>query len=268
MTRFRFPWLGLIAFIILLFTIAPFLVIIPSSFTAENFVSIPPKGFSLQWYAKMLNMPGLIDSLFFSLQLAVATAVLATGIGTLAALCLAKYKFRGKQMINSLLLSPLTLPSLIIGIAVLIYFSRIGLAGTFAGLLFGHMLITIPYVIRFVLTAMATFDYNLEKAAAIMGAKPGRVFWDITLPLIRPAVISGMVFSFLISFDNVTISLFLVSAQNMTLPLVIFNYIQQNLSPMISAVSTMVIILSLIPVIILEKVYGLARLFGLNTSSQ
>lgn len=263
----RFPWLGMLAFAVLLFTIMPFLVIIPSSFTRENYVSFPPSGFSLQWYEKMLNMPGLLDAVVFSLQLAVATAVFSTAVGTLAGLCLARYKFRGKQMINNLLLSPLTLPSLIIGIALLIYFSRIGMAGTFTALLFGHMLITIPYVIRFVLTAMATFDYNLEKAAAIMGAKPVRVFWDITLPLIRPAVFTGMVFSFLISFDNVTISLFLVSTQNTTLPLLIFNYIQQNLSPLISAVSTMVIILSLIPIIILEKVYGLDRMFGLNNSS-
>lgn len=263
----QFSWLGVLTFMILMFAIAPFLVIIPSSFTSENFVSFPPKGFSLEWYSKMMDMPGLVDSLLFSVKLACVTAVLATAVGTLAALCMAKYNFKGKQMVNTLLLSPLALPSLIIGIAVLIYFSSIGLAGTFLGLLLAHMLITVPYVIRFVLTGMATFDYNLEKAAAIMGAKPTRVFWDITLPLIRPAVISGMVFSFLISFDNVTISLFLVSTENMTLPLVIFNYIQQNLSPLISAVSTMVILLSLIPVIILEKVYGLDGMFGLNSNS-
>jgi len=129
------------------------------------------------------------------------------------------------------------------------------------------LLITIPYVVRLVLTGMTSFDYSLEKAAAIVGAKPIRIFWDITLPLIRPAVFSGFIFSFLNSFDNVTLSLFLVSPQQMTLPLTIFSYIQENVDPLISAVSTAVILMSLIPVILLEKVYGLQRLFGMETNS-
>ncbi|MCI2256444.1 ABC transporter permease [Domibacillus sp. PGB-M46] len=265
--KLRFSWLGVITFFILMFTIAPFLVIVPSSFTSENFVSFPPEGLSLKWYTGLLDMPGLTSAVIFSLQLAIVTAILSTVIGTLAGLCIAKYNFKGKQTINTLLLSPLALPALIIGIALLVYFTYLGLAGSFTGLLLAHILITIPYVIRFVLTGMATFDDNLEKAAAIMGAKPIRIFWDVTFPLIRPAVISGTVFSFLISFDNVTISLFLVSAENMTLPLLIFNYIQQNLSPLISAVSTVVILISLIPILIIEKIYGLDRLFGLNSNS-
>jgi len=267
MMKLRFSWLGVVTFFILMITIAPFLVIIPSSFTSANFVSFPPEGLSLKWYTGMMNMPGLLEAVVFSLQLATVTAILSTGFGIFAGLCIAKYNFKGKQTINTLLLSPLALPSLIIGIALLVYFTYLGLAGSFTGLLLAHVLITIPYVIRFVLTGMATFDDNLEKAAAILGAKPTRTFWDVTFPLIRSAVVSGAVFSFLISFDNVTISLFLVSAQSMTLPLMIFNYLQQNLSPLISAVSTMVILLSLIPIIILEKVYGLDRLFGLNSNS-
>jgi putative spermidine/putrescine transport system permease protein len=267
MIRMRFSWLGFLTFIVLMFTITPFLVIIPSSFTSENFVSFPPKGFSIHWFSDMWSVPGLIDSLLYSLQLASITALLSSGVGTLAALCIKRYEFRGKKSIQNLLMSPISLPSLVIGIATLIYFSNIGMSGTFAGLLLVHMIITIPYVIRFVLTGLATFDNNLEKAASIMGAKPVRAFIDITLPIIKPAVISGMVFSFLISFDNVTVSLFLVSPQKITLPLVIFNQIQENLSPVISAISTMVILLSLIPVIILEKVYGLDRLFGLNTNA-
>lgn len=128
-------------------------------------------------------------------------------------------------------------------------------------------MITIPYVVRLVITGMAGFDHNLEKAAAIMGAKPIRVFWDITIPLIKPAVISGLIFAFLLSFDNVTISLFLVSPSESTLPIVIFDYMQQQLDPLVASVSAAVILSTLIPVILLEKVYGLDRLFGLNSSS-
>ncbi|MBM7652177.1 ABC transporter permease [Neobacillus cucumis] len=267
MRTFRFSWLGALTFIVLLFVISPFIVLIPSSLTSAKFLSFPPQGFSFQWYAKILDRPEFIDSFIFSIELAVVTAIAATILGTLAGFSIAKYKFRGKKIVNTFLLSPLSVPSLIVGIAVLIYFTKIGIAGSFFGLLLAHLLITIPYVVRLVLTGMTSFDYSLEKAAAIVGAKPIRVFWDITLPLIRPAVFSGFIFSFLNSFDNVTLSLFLVSPQQMTLPLTIFSYIQENVDPLISAVSTAVILLSLIPVILLEKVYGLQRLFGMETNS-
>ncbi|MFD0825492.1 ABC transporter permease [Neobacillus sp. M.A.Huq-85] len=267
MRTIRFSWLGVLTFIVLFFVISPFIVLIPSSLTAAQFLSFPPQGVSFQWYAKILDRPEFIDSFIFSVELAVVTAIVATIIGTLAGLSIAKYKFRGKKIVNTFLLSPLSVPSLIVGIAVLIYFTKIGIAGSFLGLLLAHLLITIPYVVRLVLTGMTSFDYSLEKAAAIVGAKPIRVFWDITLPLIRPAVFSGFIFSFLNSFDNVTLSLFLVSPQQMTLPLTIFSYIQENVDPLISAISTAVILLSLIPVILLEKVYGLQRLFGMETNS-
>jgi putative spermidine/putrescine transport system permease protein len=197
----------------------------------------------------------------------VITAVLAALIGTLAAFALAKYKFRGSQVINSLLLSPLTVPSLIIGIAALLFFTRIGLAGTFAGLLLAHVLISVPYVVRLVLTGLSSFDFTLEKAGYMLGASPARVFWDITLPLLRPAIVSGMIFSFLTSFDNVTVSLFLVAPDTTTLPLAIFSYMQETLDPLVASISSVVILLSLVFIVILEKVYGLDRLFGLQSQS-
>jgi putative spermidine/putrescine transport system permease protein len=258
---------GLITFFVLLLVNLPFLVIIPSSFTAAGYLSFPPEGFSWQWYAKILDRPEFIESFWFSLQLAAITAVLATLIGTLAAFALSKYKFRGSGVINSLLLSPLTVPSLIIGIAALLFFTRIGIAGTFTGLLLAHTLISIPYVVRLVLTGLSTFDYTLEKAGYMLGARPLRVFWDVTLPLLRPAIVSGMIFSFLTSFDNVTVSLFLVAPDTTTLPLAIFTYMQETLDPLVASISAVVILLSLVFIVLLEKVYGLERLFGLNSQS-
>ncbi|MED1784463.1 ABC transporter permease [Brevibacillus fortis] len=259
--------LGLITFFVLVLVNLPFLVIIPSSFTAAGYLAFPPEGFSWQWYEMILDRPEFIDSLWFSLKLATVTAILATFLGTLAAFALSKYKFRGSGIINALMLSPLTVPSLIIGISALLFFTRIGIAGTFTGLLLAHMLISIPYVVRLVLTGLSSFDYTLEKAGYMLGAHPLRVFWDITLPLLRPAIVSGMIFSFLTSFDNVTVSLFLVAPDTTTLPLAIFTYMQETLDPLVASISSVVILLSLVFIVLLEKVYGLERLFGLNSQS-
>ncbi|OXM82778.1 ABC transporter permease [Paenibacillus rigui] len=259
--------LGVITFFVVMFVISPLLIIIPTSLTSVKYLSFPPVGFSLQWYSKIFDRPEFVDSFIFSLQLAALTAVISTLIGTLAGLALHKYKFRGSGVINAMILSPLTVPALIIGIAALLFFTRIGLAGTFLGLLLSHVLISIPYVVRLVLTGLSSFDYTLERAAYIMGAKPYHVFKDITLPLLKPAIMSGMIFAFLTSFDNVTVSLFLVSPTTTTLPLAIFSYMQEILDPLVASISSVVILVSLIFIIILERVYGLDRLFGSNSQS-
>ncbi|WP_232696238.1 ABC transporter permease [Brevibacillus daliensis] len=260
----RFSLLGFLTLMILIFVNAPFLIIVPSSFTSAGYLSFPPEGFSFDWYLKILDRPEFIDAFFFSLQLAAITAIVSTLLGTLAALALAKYKFKGRDAINALMLSPLTVPSLIIGIAALLFFTRINLGGSFLGLLLSHILISIPYVVRLVLTGLTSFDYTLEKAGYMLGARPLNVFWDITLPMLRPAILSGMIFSFLTSFDNVTVSLFMVAPDTTTLPLMIFNYMQESLDPMVASVSSVVILFSLVFIFLLEKVYGLDRLFGLN----
>ncbi|ANA81742.1 ABC transporter permease protein [Paenibacillus vortex V453] len=257
--------LGIITFFVVLMVISPLLIIIPTSFTSTGVLRFPPQGFSLQWYEKIFDRPEFIESFGFSLQLAIITAVIATVIGTLAALALHKYKPRGSGVISSLLLSPLTVPALIIGIAALLFFTRIGLAGTFLGLLLSHILISVPYVVRLVYTGLSTFDYTLERAASILGANPLRTFWDVTFPLIRPAVLSGCVFAFLTSFDNVTVSLFMISPSTTTLPMAIFNYMQESLTPLVASISSIVILLSLVFIFILERVYGLDRLFGSNS---
>ncbi|HHW36364.1 MAG TPA: ABC transporter permease [Bacillales bacterium] len=263
----RNPILGIITFIVVLFVISPLLVIIPTSLTAANYLSFPPEGFSLKWYAKIFDRQEFVDSFLFSLQLAAITAFISTLIGVFAGLALHKYRFRGSGFITTLLMSPLTVPALIIGIAALLFFTRIGLAGSFLGLLLSHILISIPYVVRLVLTGLSSFDYTLERAAYIMGAKSHNVFWDITFPLLKPAIMSGMIFAFLTSFDNVTVSLFMVSPSTTTLPLAIFSYMQEVLDPLVASISSVVILLSLVFIIILERVYGLDRLFGSNSQS-
>lgn len=265
--RLRFSLLGFTTFIVVLMVISPLLIIIPTSFTSVGYLSFPPEGFSFKWYAKILERPEFIDSFWYSLKLAVITGIISTVIGTLAAIALHKYKLPGRGAINGLLLSPLTVPAIIIGIAILIFFTKIGLAGTFTGLLLAHILITIPYVVRLVLTGLSSFDYTLERAAYILGASSFNVFWKITLPLLKPAILSGGMFAFLTSFDNVTISLFLVTPSSTTLPMAIFNHMQESLDPLVASLSAVLILISLVFIFIIEKVYGLDRLFGSNTHS-
>ncbi|NNU94540.1 ABC transporter permease [Geobacillus sp. NFOSA3] len=251
-----------VAVVSLIYILIPLLVTIPASFTSTSYPSFPPHGFSLQWYVKLLERPEFVEAFWNSAKFAFLTAFFSVLLGTLGALAIAKYDIPGKSYLVSLLTAPLTVPQLILGVALLIYFTPMLLAGTPTGFLIAHIIICVPYVIRFVLTGLSGFDYTLERAAAILGASPVTVFWRVTLPLIRPAILSGALFSFLTSFDNVTVSLFMVSSDMRTLPLEIFSNMQDAYSPIVASVSSVVILISVVLILILEKIHGVGRLLG------
>jgi putative spermidine/putrescine transport system permease protein len=251
-----------VAVISLVYILIPLLVTIPASFTSESYPSFPPHGFSLQWYMKLLERPEFVEAFWNSVKFAFLAAFFSVLLGTLGALAIAKYDIPGKSYLVSLLTAPLTVPQLVLGVALLIYFTPMLLAGTSTGFLIAHIVICVPYVIRFVLTGLSGFDYTLERAAAILGANPVTVFWRVTLPLIRPAILSGALFSFLTSFDNVTVSLFMVSPDMRTLPLEIFSNMQDAYSPIVASVSSVVILISVVLILILEKIHGVGRLLG------
>lgn len=251
-----------VALLSLVYILIPLLVTIPASFTSASYPSFPPQGFSLQWYTKLLERPEFVEAFWNSVQFAFLAAFFSVLLGTLGAIAIAKYDIPGKSYLVSLLTSPLTVPQLVLGIALLVYFTPMLLAGTPTGLLIAHIVICVPYVIRFVLTGLSGFDYTLERAAAILGASPLTVFWRVTLPLIRPAILSGALFSFLTSFDNVTVSLFMISSDMRTLPLEIFSNMQDAYSPIVASVSSVVIMISVVLILILEKIHGVGRLLG------
>ncbi|KYD29039.1 ABC transporter permease [Geobacillus sp. FSL W8-0032] len=252
----------LLAIISLIYILIPLVVTIPASLTSANYPSFPPKGFSLQWYTKLLERPEFAEAFWNSVKFAFLASLFSVLLGTLGALAIAKYDIPWKSYLVSLLTAPLTVPQLVLGIALLIYFTPILLAGTPTGFLIAHIIICVPYVVRFVLTGLSGFDYNLERAAAILGASPVLVFWKVTFPLIRPAVLSGALFSFLTSFDNVTVSLFMVSPEMRTLPLEIFSTMQDAYSPIVASVSSVVILISIVLILILEKIHGVGKLLG------
>ncbi|MFC0298713.1 ABC transporter permease [Geobacillus jurassicus] len=252
----------LLAIISLIYILIPLVVTIPASLTSANYPSFPPKGFSLQWYTKLLERPEFVEAFWNSVKFAFLASLFSVLLGTLGALAIAKYDIPGKSYLVSLLTALLTVPQLVLGIALLIYFTPMLLAGTPTGFLIAHIIICVPYVVRFVLTGLSGFDYNLERAAAILGASPVVVFWKVTFPLIRPAVLSGALFSFLTSFDNVTVSLFMVSPEMRTLPLEIFSTMQDAYSPIVASVSSVVILISIVLILILEKIHGVGKLLG------
>lgn len=253
--------LVLIVFAVLSFVLLPVLVVIPASFTAASFPSFPPKGFSFQWYLKILDRPEFITAFKNSVMFAFLAASFSLVLGTLAGLAVARYAFPGKTFIVTFMTAPLTVPQLVLGIALIVYFTPFHLSGTPLGFLISHVIITLPYVVRFVLAGLSGFDYTLERAAMILGARPFKVFWHITFPLLRPALISGGMFAFLTSFDNVTVSLFMVSPQMRTLPLEIFSHMQDAYSPIVASVSSVVVFISVLFIAVLERLYGVGRLF-------
>ena len=220
------------------FLMAPTLVVVPMSFTASNSLTFPPEGFSTRWYEKMVTDPQWSTGFFNSAQVAFLTAILATSLGTLAALGTVRGQFPGRGAINGLILSPLIVPVIIIAIGMFSVFVRWKIAGSLPGLVLAHTALAVPFVVVNVATSLRTIDRNLELAAQSLGAGPIRTFRRITLPLILPGVLAGGLFAFITSWDEVVVSIFLTSARFRTLPVEMWEQVRQVVDPTVAAVAT------------------------------
>lgn len=244
----------------LLFLLGPLAVIVALSFTSTEYLRFPPTGFSLRWYVAFLGDWTYVDAFKASLLLAAGSAIGAVLFGVPAALGLARGRFPGRNALALFFTSPLILPQVVIGAAMLASLSVIGLVQTWTGLLIAHIVIVLPYVIRTVAATLAGFDRSVEEAALDLGASPPVTFFTVTLPLIKQGVIAGGLFAFIISWINVEVSMFLTSARLLTIPVKLFNYIQYNVDPLIAAVSAATIYLALVIVILIDVTVGLERL--------
>ena len=220
------------------YLLAPTLVIVPMSFTEAKILSFPPQGFSLQWYQRMFTDPQWAAGIQHSAQVGFLTAILATALGTLAALGLTRGRFPGRTVVNALALSPLIVPVVVIAIGMFAVFVQWKIAGSVVGLVLAHTALALPFVIVNVGTSLRTIDRNLELAAANLGADPRRSFLHITLPLILPGVLAGAIFSFITSWDEVVVALFLTSARYRTLPVEMWEQVRSVVDPTVAAVST------------------------------
>jgi putative spermidine/putrescine transport system permease protein len=244
------------------FLLAPVVVVVLVAFTPEGWLAIPTTRFSLRWFRAIAEHPEFISAFRTSLAIAVGTSILSTALGTLAAVGIVRHAFPGRALVSSLLLSPLMVPTVVSGVALLYFFSRIGLASTVPGVVIAHVIVTGPYVVRTVGASLAGFDRGLEHAAMTLGADRLQTFARVTLPLILPGVIAGAVFAFIVSFDELTVTLFVTGPRLATLPIRIYNHITYITDPLVAAVSTVLIFLTLIVVLALERLIGLDRLLG------
>jgi ABC-type spermidine/putrescine transport system, permease component II len=254
--------LRIFSYAVIAIVIAPMLVIIATSFTTASYLSFPPIGFTLKWYEVALRKTEFLDSFYFSLRVAVAAAIVATILGALVAIVLTRFRVPGRAVIDAFFMSPLVLPTIVIGIALLQYLSRLHAPMTTEILVLGHVVITTPYVIRLVTASLAGIDLTCERAARNLGAHPVRAFWEVTFPLITPGLGGGATFAFITSFDNVTISVFLATPSRIALPVRIFNLWDQPIEPWLIAICAMVIVFTVVLIALIERTIGVRGVLG------
>ncbi|SDT02953.1 ABC transporter permease [Pseudomonas oryzae] len=242
--------------LILLFLILPVLVIVPLSFNSGTFLVYPLQGFSLRWYEEFFTAAEWLRALKNSLIIAPAATVLAMVFGTLASIGLTRGEFRGKALLMSILISPMVVPVVIVAVASYLFFAPLGLGNSYISLILVHAVLGVPFVIITVTATLQGFNHNLVRAAASLGAPPLTAFFRVTLPLIAPGVISGALFAFATSFDEVVVTLFLAGPEQATLPRQMFSGIRENLSPTIAAAATLLIGFSVVMLLTLEWLRG------------
>ncbi|MDR7481535.1 MAG: ABC transporter permease [Armatimonadota bacterium] len=254
--------LPLVVALVYAFLLAPIAIVVIAAFNAGDYLRFPPEGLSLRWFVKAAQHGPFVRAFEFSLRLAVLATLASTLLGTTAALFVVRYARRARDLLRLLLVAPLQFPAILTGIALLIFFYATGL-GTrgMRALLIGHTLVALPYVFLTVSTVLVGFDRSLEEAARSLGAGPLVTFWRITLPLIKGGLISGALFAFITSFDQFPVSLLLISVGNTTLPIQLFDYLRFSFDPAAAAVSTVSIVLSVVIIILIERLVGLESVY-------
>jgi len=254
------PWSLVYHTVFVIFMLAPLAAVVAVSFTDKGYLSLPSDGLSLRWFRAILDYPGFIDAFWMSLYLGIASSTVAVAVSIPAALAIGRYRFPGREAVLGVFLSPLMIPSLVLGVSFLRFFAQVGLAGTFIGITFAHVILIMPYAIRLVLASVTGMPRDAEQAAATLGATRWTVFRRITLPLILPGIAGGWMLAFITSFDEVTMSIFVASPSTMTLPVRMYHHIAQTIDPLIAAISTLLIVLTAVLLVVLDRLFGLDRI--------
>jgi len=262
--RFDLPTLllALCTIVVLLYLLAPILITIVVSFNKGEFIMFPPSGFSLRWYKAFFGDYMWIMVFKNSLEIAIPTMLVSTAFGVLAALGYMKRNFRGRNAVNLIIMIPFLVPGIIIGISLLMFVHKIGLAGTITSVVAGHCLWAIPTVFLLVQGVLAGYDFNVEDAARDLGAGPIKTFFLITLPRIRIGVFIAMIFSFITSFGEFNIALFLTCPDTITMPVQIWNSLKYEVSPIVAAVSTVMIFTTFLAIGIGARLAGIRKIAG------
>lgn len=258
-------WL-LTAYIAVITTLVllPIVIVLLVSFTASDFIIFPPPGLSLEWYRTVLSNPEWTSSLWLSLRIATLVTVFSITLGVPGALALRSRTGILAAATQTLFLSPLMVPTIVIGFALLRIISTLGIPVSALMVAIGQTILALAYVVRLVLASLAGVDPVLERAAAILGSSPWRTFWKVTFPLIRHGIIVGALFSFIVSIDDVNIALFLSNVRTAPLSVTLFSYIQQNADPEGAAVSSLLVLIAMVLLAICDRVVGIGWLFGIR----
>jgi putative spermidine/putrescine transport system permease protein len=248
-----------VAWATLAYLLLPLVVVIGVSFTTTAYLTFPPVGLTLDWYRKSLADPTYVEAFMLSVKLAVASTFVALLAGVPAALVLARSSFVGRGVIAQVFLSPLVLPNIIVGVAILQFASLLGFGRSIWWLLVGHVVLVIPYVMRTTMASLSGLNLSSEEAAQDLGATPMETFFLVTLPQIKPGVIAGALFAFIMSWINVEISIFQAKPDLMTLPVKLFNYVEYSVDPLLAAVSSVTIYFAIAVVLIIDVTVGIEK---------
>jgi spermidine/putrescine transport system permease protein len=226
------------------FMFLPVSVVVLLSFNANQFGSFPMTGMSLRWFEELWNNDAVMRAFRTSIVLGLMTAVISTTLGILASLALVRYKVPGRNAITTLLIAPILVPEVVLAVALLLFLNWLGLGKSFALLLAGHVIFTLPFVILVVQARLVSIKRDVEEAALSLGASPVQTFFAVTLPLMLPAVAAGALFAFTISFDDITGTLFWKPGGVETVPTQIFSMLRNSISPEINALGTVMIVMT------------------------
>ena len=244
--------------------LVPVLIVVLTGLNAGDYLTFPPQGLSLRWIGAFLTSPTFVPAYLFSFKLAFVTTLIATLIGTAAALWLTRTTSALGPVLRTLFVLPLVLPGVVLGLALYVFFSTsgIGLARSFTGLLIGHVIVTTPLVIATVSAALVDFNRSLEEAARSLGASPLQAFRSVTLPIIRPGISAGALFAFIVSFGQFEVTLFLASPDTQPLPIAIYTSLRYRFEPTAAAAGIFAILLVIASTILTSRLVNFRRLFG------
>lgn len=245
---------------VVLFLLTPLAVTVVVSFSSSSIFTLPPPEWSLQWYQRLVGYQGLLPALLLSLQVAAISTMASLVLGTLCAIGISRGRFAGREIVTAFMVSPLMMPQLVIGVALLQYFRAIGIGDPYGSLLIAHVIITMPFVVRTLLAALVLFDFTMVDAARTLGYSYFKAHLKVTVPVLAPAFLTASLFAFLASMDNYPISIFFTDAWTKTLPIQMLQYIEETPDPTIAAISSLLILLTAIVLVAADRLVGLRRL--------
>jgi putative spermidine/putrescine transport system permease protein len=259
----RNSWpLTILAGMMFVYLLAPVVMVFPLSLSNDNFIVFPPENWGIRYFLAIPGNRTLMQAFYVSVTIATVVSALCLLIAVPAPYALTRLDFHGRDLLMSAFTAPLLLPAVVLGLAMLLVFLRLNLVGNYAGLILAHLVITLPYALRVMATSLSTIPPAIEEAAATLGAHPLQVFRRVTLPSMVPGIVASVALTFLISFDEVVITLFIVGPQFASLPVQLFRHVESSQDPLVAAVSVVLIVITLLLVIILERSIGLARALG------